>query len=242
MKLRYLALLLPFLLCCNKKAQSPWTVQYVPFKFTTQFDSVFNTYPDSTFILTFNVDVLSGVIDTNPITFSVTGLPAGMTVTPASMTITHLLGGVFTFSTGNVPLGIDTLNFVISNKENGTQTHKLAIRVNPPPDYAPLLVGAYDSSYDFCMPADSIGHFAVSVATVADTPYEIKFTNLKNLGSGFIVTGWVSSVIKIPVQTIGSRTIWGSGTYVNIGQYQMTINDTVVHGTDTESCTIHIQH
>ncbi len=242
MKTRHLIWLLPLLLCCKKKSSAPQPAKSEPFTFSASYPSVITTHPNSTALFVFNISVLSGSIDSSPVTCSFSGLPASIQVSPGSIVVTHLLGGVFTISTGDVPIGTNTVNFVIYNKEKGTQTNSIVIKVDPQPDNAPLLTGTYNGSYDYCQPADTLDHYATTVSTVVDTPYEIRIANMKNLGSGFVVTGWVSSTVKIPVQTVGSLTIRGSGTYTKDTAYQMTINDTIVHGADTERCIAHIVH
>jgi hypothetical protein len=249
MRFRYLAWLLPLLFCCCNKKDSGTTKKYEDFTFSTSYDSVLTYYTysgNNTHIFTFNVAVLTGDIGDNPITFSVTNLPANVTVTPSSQVVTHLLGGVFTFAFGSVPVGVDTANLIISSTATGTQTHKLIIKVQAPPDYATLLAGTYAGSYDFCQP-DSFFNYSSVVSTIPDTPYKIKITNVKNLGTGFIVRANVSNVVTIPLQSYMGYTIWGSGTFShdnppNTSLYQMAINDTLVHGTDTNYCTIHIAH
>jgi len=246
MKSRYLVWpLLLLICCCNKNPPSP--VPNVPFTFTTSYDSILSCTPNSTKILYFNITVLSGVIDTNPITYSITNTPANMTVIPAKQTVTLLQGGIFTFQIGDVPPGNDTVSFNISSSANGTENHKLILKINAPGDFATKLAGTYPASYDYCTPADSIYNYTAVTNAVAGTPYELKIQNIKNLGPGFIATAWISTIVTIPFQHIGSYQIWGSGTYTHDNPphdtlYQMVIYDTLVSGMDTERCIIHLQH
>jgi len=247
MKSRYLVwLLLLFFCSCNKSIPTP-TNQFEPFSFTTQYDSIFTCYANSQYDLVFNVQVLSGNIDTNPISYSITGLPVNITALPTSQTVGYVLGGAFTLNIGNVPVGSDTADLIISSAVNGTQTHKLVLNIIPPFDYSPKLAGAYNNAYDYCQPSGNFYNYSSVVSTVTDTPYEIKITNIKNLGPGFVVRALVSNVITIPLQTIGAYTISGSGTFTHDNPpydslYQMAINDTIINGTDVEHCILHIQH
>ncbi len=235
-----------FFCCCNKSQPTPIN-QYEDFSFTTQYDSVISCYPNSLYNIIFNIQVLGGSIDSNVITYTISGLPVGITSTPASQTVGHVMGGAFNLTIGNIAVGTYTANFFISSAVNGTETHHLIIHILPPADNSPKLVGTYHTSYDYCNPSGNFYNYTSVVSTVADTPYEIKITNIKNLGPGFVVRAWVSNVVTIPQQTIGGYTIWGTGTFTHDNPpfdtlYQMTIMDTIVTGTDVEHCIIHIQH
>jgi hypothetical protein len=246
MKSRCVAwLLLIFLCCCNKNQPAP--AGNNAFTFTTTYDSIINCTADSSYILYFNINVLSGSIDSNPVTYTISGLPANVTVFPTTQTVSLVKGGIFDFAIGNIPAGRDTASLVISSSVYGPQYHLLILNVLALTDYAPKLAGTYPGSYDYCTPADSLYNYTSIVNKVADTPYEIKITNIKNLGLGFIVTAWLSTKVTIPFQSVGSYQIWGSGTFTHDNPpydtlYQMAIFDTLVSGTDTEHCIIHLQH
>ena len=159
------------------------------------------------------------------------------------MSVGQVLGGVFTFKTGDIPLGVDTLRFTLSSASTGTTIHKLIFRVVPPVDNVPKLIGTYDSSYDFCLP-DIYKHQSI---VTSDSAYTLKISNLNNLGSSFIVKARVSDIINVPYQVVSGKKIWGSGTYgrdpkTGNALYLMTINDTIVTGIDTLTCVAHIQH
>ena len=246
MKLRHPVWILLLLFCCCHKDQ-PSPVVSVPFTFTTTYDSILTCTPNSTKILFFNVMVLSGTIDTNPITYTITNMPANTTVIPATQTVTLVQGGIFTFNIGNVPPGNDTVSFTISSSANGTENHKIILKVNAPSDFAAKLAGTYPASYDYCTPSDSIYLYSAVTSAVADTPHLLKIRNIKNLGLDFTVTAWISTNVTIPYQSVGSYKIWGSGTYTHDNPphdtvYQMIIYDTLVSGLDTERCIIHLQH
>jgi len=246
MKPRHLTWLLPLLLCCCNKNQ-PAPVGNSTFTFISTYDSIINCAPNSTFTLAFNTTVLSGSVDSNPVTYTISGLPANVTVFPTTQTVGLVKGGLFIFSVGNAPPGRDTASFVIGSAATGLQNHMLLINVLSLPDYASKLAGTYPHSYDYCEPVDSLYNYTSIVSKVVDTPYEIKISNVKDLGLGFTVTAWLSTRVTIPYQWVGSYQIWGSGTFTHDNPpydslYQMAINDTLVIGADTERCTIHIQH
>lgn len=242
MKNHHIAWLLPLLFCCCKKTNAPSNPP-VAFTFTTTYDSVIKCYANSPYAFSFNVNVLSGDIGSNHINYRISGLPAGITAQPDSLSVSYIMGGVFNFTIGNMPVGFDTAGFVISSASNGTQTHKLIFNVQKPFDYSPLLAGAYTHCFDFCQP-DSFFYYSSVVTTVTDTPYLIKISNIKNLGTGYKVRALISKVVTIPSQNLGVFTIWGSGTFFKdtSNNYQMLINDTLVNGVDTQRCTIHIVH
>ena len=252
MKLRKLAWILPLLFCCcNKQDSTPVTRIDNGFSFTTNYDSVYTCYPFSNITLSFTITVNSGDIISNPVTYSITGLPPGITATPVKQTVGGVMGGAFTIALGDIPPGNDTANFIISDSTTGTETHQLIFEVKPPVDYAPKLAGTYHGSYDFCEP-DSIIPYTSTVSAVVDTPYLVRISNIKNLGAAYSVRAWLTHImgantITIPQQALGPYTIWGSGTFSHDVApydtlYQMIIHDTLAQGTDTEYCTIHIQH
>lgn len=246
MKSSSLVVILMLFLCCCKQSDSTPPKPFVDFKFTTQYDSVISYYANSTYVLPFNVNVTSGDINDNPITFTVSNVPANITVSPASQVVTHLLGGIFTFNLGNLPLGNDTMTLNISCAATGSQNHRLVFKIQAPPDFSPSLAGTYHGAFDFCLP-DSIINYTSVVSTIPGTPYKVTISNIKNLGSSFIIQADITNVVHVPLQSVGGYTIWGAGTFSHDNppyatQYQMTIDDTLVHGTDTNYCTIHIRH
>ncbi len=251
MSIRKLAWLLPLFFCsCNKQDNSSNNNPQAEFIFSVKYDSVYTTYPNSNITIPFNIVVTSGDILQNPVTVSVSGLPSSILVTPSTQTVTGISGGAFTLAVGNTAPGNDTGSFTISSAAKGTQAHKLIIKVLQPIDYAPKLAGTYNTSYDFCQP-DSFFNYTSVVTNVADTPYLVKISNIKNIGPGYKVRAWLSlmggSTVTIPVQSVGPYTIWGAGTFFHDiapydTLYQMAIHDTLVMGIDTQYCTIHIQH
>jgi hypothetical protein len=247
--MKYIALIcmvsLVVLGCKKKHSDSVTTTDN--FAFTGTSDSLVTVTPYVTVTFPFNIKVLAGDITQNHLTCLITGLPANVTVSPDSLEVAQLLGGVFMFNTTNITPGSYPIQLVIKSKSHGTETHNIILKANPSPDFAPTLAGTYATSYDFCQPTEFY-HYSSVVSTVTDTPYLLKMTNIRNLGTGFVVRAWVSNVVTIPLQTIGSQTIWGTGTYSHDGRpghttdYLMAINDTMATGTDTTFCTIHIEH
>lgn len=217
------------------------------FSYAVAYDTIISVNQNAAANFSFHVKVLSGDISQNHLICKLTGLPNGITTDPDSMDVSSLLGGVFIINAGNVPIGSYPVQLSITDKVHGTETHNIVLKVKQPFDNATLLAGTYDSSYDFCQPADFY-YYSSALSTVADTPTLLKITNIRNLGVGFVVRATVTNVITIPLQTIGSMSIWGSGTYAEDGrpghtnQYIMFINDTIVSGVDTQTCTIHLQH
>ncbi len=246
MKIRYLAYLLLLSLCCCKKKSVPIPPDpSFSFVYTPVYDSVITMQANDSYSFIFDINVTNGNINDNKLWCTISGLPGDVTVIPGNMTVGLIMGGVFTFKTADISLGTDTLTFSIFSKATGTAVHKLILHIVPPPDYAPLLAGTYDSSYDFCSPA--IYKYTSLVSTAIDTGYTIDITNINALGSGFVVKAVISDVVKVPYQVVGSRKIWGSGTYgldpmTGNTQYELSINDTIVSGLDTTRCTTHIQH
>ncbi len=252
MKICYPVLFFLLLCCsCNKTQNNATPVnEDTTFSFITYYDSVITCKPNTTYDLIFNIHVLNGNIAFNRVNYSLTQLPANFSVTPSFLSVGELLGGVFFFNIGNTPFGSDTARFTISTAQGGSQSHMLIFNITPYPDLSNKLVGSYHASFDFCQP-DSIYNYSSGVSQVPGMPYALHISNIKNLGTGFIVNAFVSetkpATVVIPVQTVSGYKIWGSGEFNHDAPpydtaYQLTINDTLVHGIDTERCIIHLQH
>lgn len=250
MKFRYLFFLLPVLLFGCKKKHNNTTDpngNSGVFSYAPKYDSIVSSPANSMYNFSFTIKVLSGKIAENKLTCSIEGLPAEVVVTPDSLVVGQLLGGVFSFNVGNLPIGYYPFLLKIRSQKYGLQVYHLSLHIVPLPDYAPLLAGTYDSCYDYCGGIDFV-HYASQVTTVVDTPFLIKLNNIQNFGSSFVVRARVSKTVTVPVQTVGGKTIWGSGTYTRDARpghedyFIMTIKDTLVSGVDTQICTMHIEH
>lgn len=244
--------LLAFLCCCNKNNSSNNNVVNPPattgFGYYLSYDPVISIYANSNFNFPFFIIVDSGDISTNPLTVTITSLPAYTSCTPSSLIVTQLLGGVLNIKVGNLAAGTYKMQLVINGTANGSKSHNLFLKINPLPDYSALLARTYTGCYDFCTPINSLTYYTSVVTKIVDTPYKISISNIKKLGSSFVVRAWLSNIVTIPRQTIGPYTIWGSGTFGKDSRaafdslYTMTINDTLVSGVDTQYCTVHVQH
>ncbi len=244
-------ILLVFLCCCNKNNSSNNVVNppsTTGFGYSLSYDSVISIYANSNFNFPFFITIDSGDIVANPLTATITSLPAYTTCSPSSLVVTELLGGILNIKVGNLAVGTYKMQLVINNSKSGAKTHNLYLKINPLPDYSALLARTYTGCYDFCTPINSLTYYTSVVTKIVDTPYKISISNIKKLGSSFVVRAWLSTIVTIPHQTIGPYTIWGSGTFNKDGRpafdslYSMTINDTLVNGADTEYCTVHVQH
>ena len=248
MKIRALAfLLLIFFCCCHKTKKNSNGNNSNTFTYTTTYDSVITTYANTSKLFTFQVNVLTGSITDSPLTYSIGGVPTGVTVNPATVEVTALLGGNYNIVVGNVPVGDYKLTFVSSTAKGVSKNYNLKLRVIGLPDYALKLEGTYPGSYDFCIPENMFYNHTSVVSSVSGTPYQIKISNVKSMGAGVYVTANVSTVVTVPFQTVGAYKIWGTGTFTHDNPpydtgYQMTIYDTMVNGVDTQHCTMHVQH
>ncbi len=218
------------------------------FGYSVTFDSTISIYANSNFNFPFFINVDSGDINSNPLTANITSLPAFTTCSPSTLVVTELLGGVLKIKVGNLAVGTYKMQLVINSTKLGAKSRNLYLKINPLPDYSSLLARTYTGCYDFCTPINSLTYYTSVVEKIVDTPYKISISNIKKLGSSFVVRAWLSNIVTIPRQTIGPYTIWGSGTFSKDGRaafdslYTMTINDTLVNGVDTEYCTVHVQH
>jgi hypothetical protein len=249
--MKYLLLLLTvpvvFASCKKKKTPDDPNAAKGEFAFTVKNAPIVISESYKTFYFPFNIKLLSGTILGNDLTCSLDGLPDAVSATPSSMVVGQSLGGIFTISVGPVSLGDYPFRIKVVSAKYGEQFYNATLRITLPPDHAPMLAGSYDSCYDYC-PDSGFVHYAATAAVMADTPFILKITNLRNLGNAFVVRATISDAISIPIQTVDGKTVWGSGTYSQDarpghgGDYVMTIAETIVSGVDTQVCTAHIEH
>ncbi len=246
-KVTYLFFLLPIVLWCCKKKKDPVIIPDPDFNFVydLRYDSVITMQANSSTLFIFYVDVVNGNISNNNLYCTINSLPGNMTVSPATLRVAQLKGGVFTLSAGDIPTGTDTLRFSVYSHSTGTQNRKLLLNIVPPIDYAPKFVGTYDSCYDFCAP--KIFKYQSVVKTNPDSAYTIYISNINVMGANVWIRAKISDIVVVPFQDLGSGKIWGRGTYnkdpfSGHALYEMSINDTIAFGTDTTYCTAHIEH
>ncbi len=217
------------------------------FVYKLTYDTIIQTEANLVYYFPFNTKVVSGDISVNKLTCSLEGLPPYVSVSPKTQVIGRQQGGIFTLAIGALPAGDYPFNLKVSSAKYGDRLSPVILRIIPQTDYVPSLAGIYDSCYDYC-PNSGFYHYTSVVSAIPDTPYVMKITNVRCLGNDFVVRANVGKGIKIFPQTIGARTIWGSGTFNEDarpgpgGHYVMSIADTIVTGTDTLRCTIHIEH
>lgn len=238
------------LVCCKKKGVDDGNGNNTAtneFSYTMKSDSVVKVYSNSTYYLSFSLNLSRGSISGNPVTCTLEGLPDNVRITPPKIVVGNMLGGLFKLDIGTLNYGDYPFYIVHESAKFGVQKQKVILRIAAPPDYAALLAGIYDSSYDFC-PDSGFYRYTSVVSTVPDTAYLAKISNIRALGTDFVVRAWIQNTVTIPLQTVKGRQIWGSGTYAQDarpghgGDYVMSINDTIVTGMDTLRCTIHIEH
>lgn len=251
MKIVWCILLVPvLLLACRKKDKDKNNAGNGSndFAYTIKYDSVISTPDNLTYNFAFYINVSAGNIDSNRLTCSVEGLPALVSVSPSSQTVGNLLGGVFSFTIHSLPYGDYPFQLKVQSVKYGIQTYNAVLRIIPAPDYAPMLVGIYDSCYDFCSQTGVNPKYGATVSNVFDTAFLLKVTNVHNWGSAAVLRAWVGNAITVPLQTVNGKTMWGSGTYshdarpMHEGHYIIEIKDTFAVASDTEYCTIHIEH
>ncbi len=248
MKIRLLTgLLLLLFCCCHKSTNNNHNNNNGTFSYSTTYDTLISTYANRSISFSFGVNVLTGDINANPVSYAISSLPANVSVTPASMSVTSFLGGLFTFVIGNVPAGSYPIKFTSNTTATGSLSHNLTLTILPDPDYSTKLAGTYPHAHNYSTPKDTLYNFSCIVSTVTGTPYTIKINNLSIYDTTISLTASLSSTITIPLQTTGTYTTWGRGTYSHDNApydtlYMLTIYDTTVHGTDTGVNLIHIQH
>ncbi len=249
--MKFYYLLFCILLCaaCDKKGSNlPDDTSTVgEFAYEVQADSIVRSPANSPYNFVFNIKLLSGKIQGNYVTCFIEGLPAAIGVSPENVVVGNLLGGVFSFDVGNVPVGDYPFRLKTITDKYGDAYTDLILRITAVPDIVPHLAGIYDSSYDYC-PDSGLLHYSVVLSAIADSPHVLVISNFRNLGTGVTVHANVVSGVDIPIQSVGDKTVWGTGTY-NIdarpdhgGDYVLSINDTIVSGLDTLTCTMHIEH
>lgn len=248
MKFTYLLFIVPLLLfSCKKKNTDTNTAGANDFAYSVSHNPVIEVPANSIYNFSFNIKVLSGSIADNKLTCFIDGLPVKVTASPDSILVGQLLGGVFSLDVGIIALGEYPFQLKIRSAKYGLQTYSVTLRIVSPPDFAPLLAGVYDSCYDYC-PGPGFTYYPSTASTVADTPFLLKLSNVRGMGTGVIVRAWISNTVVVPYQEVAGVKIWGSGTYAQDGRpghggdYVMSVKDTIVTGTDTVGCTMHIEH
>lgn len=217
------------------------------FVYKLTYDTIIQTEANLVYYFPFNTKVVSGDISVNKLTCSLESLPPYVSASPKTQDIGRQQGGIFTLAIGALPAGDYPFNLKVSSAKYGDRLSPVILRIIPQTDYVPSLAGIYDSCYDYC-PDSGFYHYTSVVSAIPDTPYVMKITNVRGLGNDFVVRANVGKGIRISPQTIGARTIWGSGTFNEDarpghgGHYVMSIADTIVTGTDTLRCTVHIEH
>lgn len=245
-KVAYLVLLLPLMLwCCKPKDPIITPDPDFSFIYNIRYDSVITMEPNTSSLFIFYVDVTNGSIVNNNLYCSFNSLPGNMSVSPASLRVAQLKGGVFTFSVGDIPAGTYNLRFTTYSHSTGTENRNVVLRIIPPVDNSSKFVGNYDSCYDFCAPR--IFKYQSVVKTNADSAYTIFISNINVMGANVWIRAKISDVVVVPFQDLGTGKIWGRGTYnkdpfSSHALYDMTISDTIAFGTDTTYCTAHIEH
>ena len=245
MKIRYTAYIFLMLFCCCHKSNS--NNKTVTFSYSTTYDSVINTYANKSFTYSVSINVLTGSITGNPVTYTIAGLPAGVTDSPANLITSNQLGGIFTFKVGNVAPGVYPLLLSSSCTATGTSHHNVLLNILPLPDYSTTLAGTYPGSNNYCTPANQFYLYSSVISTVTATPYTITISNVRVFDTSLTITALLSTSVIIPFQTIGSYSIRGTGNFThdkapNDTLYMLTLYDSTVHGHDSEACLMHIQH
>lgn len=249
MRIVLVLLMLPVAFCgCNKK---PETVLLpagdTNFVYKLTYDTIIQTEANVVYYFPFNTKVVSGDIALNKLTCSLDGLPPYVSASPTSQIVGRQQGGIFTLAIGNLPAGDYPFSLKVASAKYGVRSSSVILRIIPQTDFVPVLAGIYDSCYDYC-PDSGFYYYASVVSAIPDTPYVMKLTNIRSLGNDFVVRATVGKSIRIAPQTIGGRTIWGSGSFNEDarpghgGHYVMAIADTIVTGSDTLRCTVHIEH
>jgi len=217
------------------------------FVYKLTYDTIIQTDANLVYYFPFNTKVVSGDISINKLTCSLEGLPSYVSASPKSQVVGRQQGGIFTMAIGALPPGDYPFSLKVSSAKYGDRLSPVILRIIPQTDYVPSLAGVYDSCYDYC-PDSGFYNYTSVVSAIPDTPYVMKISNVRGLGHDFVVRAKVGKGIRIVPQTMGGHTIWGTGSFSEDarpghgGDYVMSIVDTIVTGTDTLFCTMHIEH
>ncbi len=246
MNLRYTAfLLLLFFCCCHKSSDKK--IPVAAFTFSTSYDSVINTYANTSFAYSISINVLTGSITGNSVSYTLTNLPTGVTDSPLTMITSVQLGGIFHIKVGNVATGAYQLDLESNCTATGKSHHSVILNVLPLPDYSNTLAGTYPGSNNYCTPSNQFYLYSPVITAVSGTPFTIKISNVRVFDTTLTITALLSTSVVIPFQTIGSYSIRGTGNFThdkapNASLYMLTLYDSTVHGHDSEACLMHIQH
>ena len=252
MKMTFLTPILSLLLCSCYRPETP-PVQTGSPAFTMALqatnritaagggnfaDSVITlTINDSgSFGMTINFSLISGNPEKYPITCSISGLPAGIVPTSSdSLTFRLSYNANFNFSVA-ADTGIYSCYINIRTPDS-VEAYPIRLRVTPPVTCVSNLTGTYSGS-DPCSTLTGEVWYTYT-ATVTSIPGKSSWVNISNfrgLGDSILVQaliGCSSNYIVVPVQSMAGYTFYGSGSY---SDGELIIQDTFVHGTDTQIC------
>ena len=192
--------------------------------------------------LTLNFSLTSGFPENFPVTCSLTGLPGTIVDSPGSFTFKLNYQLSFKIAV-NADSGLYTANINVASSQ-GTQSYPIRMHVTPKPASAGF-VGYYIGS-DPCghFNYDSVIHvYSTEISGVLTNPNELSISRIAgDYGVYVYFSGHAPyATLTLPLQTTNGVTIYGRGfstsdSGIYAGQPTIFINDTIVNGTDTQTC------
>jgi len=197
--------------------------------------------------LPLNFTLTSGFPENYPMTCSLSGLPTGMTDSPGSFSFKLSYQASIKLFV-NADTGLYTVNLNVGTPQ-GPLVYPFRLRVRPRPASAGF-VGSYIGS-DPCghFNYDSVIHvYSTEIFGVSTNPNEL---SISRIAAGYGVYVYISgyapyATLTLPLQTTNGVSIYGrgfstadSGAYA--GQPMLFIYDTIVMGTDTQTCMTQIK-
>lgn len=216
---------------CSKNGTTtpvtPVTSPKMKFSVNNLVDITLKQYRDTTVYVTPSVVFDSGLQE--PLTLTLADLPAGVTVTPASLGGTPSFGGIFTFHVDAATSGVFPVKIVATTTSGTVKNYTFNLTTLPNSSCAASIVGSYNShtvcTPDFSTPVDFQGTVDATNDNLVGIPtfYTYLAAHI-NCTNGTFTTD--------PRHTSDFEIGAGTGTFdahTIIAHYTLTTSDNVVH-------------
>ena len=180
--------------------------------------------------------LISGNPESYPITCFITGLPTGVVPSVVdSVTFRLSYNAQFSF-TAAADTGLYTCYINIRTPDS-TKAYPIRLHIVPPVTCAAGLAGNYSGSDPCSTDTGEIWHVYTSIVeSIPGNSSRVNITNFRGLGDSVLVQaiiGCSTNSIVVPLQTAAGYTFYGTGSY---SQAELLIQDTFIHGGDTQIC------
>ena len=187
--------------------------------------------------------LVSGDPTNEPISVSITGLPANVEGTPSVSSFRVNYAPGYTLIARNATPGSYPVSAVFTNAATGTKTHKFNLTITAPINRTAKICGGY-------YPSNNCGnavYVSCEIDSIQGIPGKIMLIDRKSKDGSYgtfdTCYGYVdccANTFVIPAQTVSGATVSGDGTFNGqSGNYgTILLNKTTVTDTATYKCTV----